>query len=46
MALVNFEKKLDVYETIVIEGIVIAKRYIATAKSKYESGSRNKEELL
>ena len=45
-AVVHFEKELEVYEAIGdAEGIAIAKRNIAVAKSKYEGGSNNGELL-
>ena len=46
-AVVHFEKLLQVFESIGNdEGIAAAKGNIAIAKSKYEGGSNNDEELL
>ena len=45
--MVHFEKLLQVFESIGNdEGIAAAKGNIAIAKSKYEGGSNNDEELL
>jgi hypothetical protein len=46
-AVVHFEKLLQVFESIGNdEGIAAAKGNIAIAKSKYEGGSNNDEELI